>query len=182
MKGLGLKIGVGFGVFAIALGIMALVWGIGVSNREIRLRNKIAEQQEVMGLNYDKMWKVLKQQAQIPDKYKSDFKEVYQTIMEGRYNDANRGQFMAWIKEHNPQYDSTMYNKLMVSIEANRTEFFMEQKKLRSFKKEHDDLVMVFPSSIIVGSRGTIDVKFITSAATKAAIETGEENDINLFK
>jgi hypothetical protein len=181
MKGLGLKLGVGFGLLALVIAVMIGFWAVGVSNKEIGLRNKIDEQQEVLALNYDKMWKILKQQAQIPDKYKSDFKEVYQTIMEGRYSDANRGQFMAWIKEHNPQYDSTMYNKLMVSIEANRTEFFMEQKKLRSFKKTHDDLIEMFPSKLIVGSRGEVNVKFITSAVTKKAVETGEENDINLF-
>ena len=70
----------------------------------------------------------------------------------------------------------------MVSIEANRTEFFMEQKKLRSFKKTHDDLREMFPSKLIVGSRGEVEVKFITSAVTKNAMETGEENDVDLFK
>lgn len=182
MKGLGLKIGVSFGVLALTLGIMIAVWAVGVSNTEIGLRNKIDEQQQVLSLNYDKMWKILKQQASIPDKYKSDFKEVYVGIMEGRYSDANRGSMMAWIKEHNPQYDSAMYNKLMVSIEANRTEFFMEQKKLRSFKKTHDDLREMFPSKLVVGSRGEVEVKFITSAVTKNAVETGEENDVGLFK
>jgi hypothetical protein len=182
MKGLGLKLFAGFGVFLIVLAVLAVFWGVGVSNKEVGLRNKIAEQQEVMALNFDKMWKVISQQAQVKGEYKKDFKDVYNAIMEGRYNDANRGQFMAWIKEHNPQFDSTLYTKLMTSIEANRTEFFMEQKKLRSFKKEHDDIIKKFPSSLIVGSRGTIDCKFISSAATKAALETGEENDVQLFK
>jgi len=170
-------------IAVLAIGLVVGGMYVNTSNREIDLRNLIAQQEQVREANFDKMWKVISQKAQIPGQYKNDFKEVYTPLIEGRYSGDKGGMFMKWIKEHNPQFEgASLYKDLMTSIESLRESFFQEQKKIVSMKKQHDDLLMKFPSSIFVGSRGKIDVKVISSTKTKAIMESGVEDDVTLFK
>lgn len=172
-------------VAAIGIGIVVVIgifimWGVSISNKEVKLRNLSDAQLQVIEANYDKMWKTIQQQAQITEKAKDSFKEIYVPLIEGRYSDGG-GQFMKWIQEHNPQFDQTMYTKLMTSVEALREEFFQEQKKMVSIVNEHENLRETLPSSMIVGSRDVIDFKVISSQKSKSVMTTGEENNINVF-
>jgi hypothetical protein len=51
---------------------------------------------------------------------------MYVPLIEGRYTHGG-GQMMQWLKEHNPQFDFSLFKDLMTSIEALRDEFFHEQ-------------------------------------------------------
>jgi hypothetical protein len=126
------------------------------------------------------MWKILKTQAGVAEKYSKDFKEIYPSLIEGRYSNGG-GQMMQWVQEHNPEFDTSLYNKLMNSIEAQREGYFVQQKKLIDIKRTHDNLLMTAPSSWFVGNRAVLEINIIKSAKTKAVYETGEENDIELF-
>lgn len=182
MTGLSFKLGALGVIVVLVLG--ALIGGLYVSanNREIDLRNLIGQQENVREANFDKMWKVVSQKAQIPGQYKNDFKEVYQPMIEGRYSSDGQ-MFMKWIHEHNPQFEgAVLYKDLMTSIEGLRESFFQEQKKLLSMKKQHDDLLMKFPTNIFVGSRNQIEVKVISSTKTKQIVDLGIEDNITLFK
>jgi hypothetical protein len=182
MNGLGLKFGALGVITVLVIGVIIAGMYISTSNREIDLRNLIAQQESVREANFDKMWKVISQKAQIPGQYKNDFKEVYTPLIEGRYSGDKGGMFMKWIQEHNPKFEgAALYKDLMTSIESLRESFFQEQKKLVSIKKQHDDLLMKFPSSIFVGSRGRIDVKVVSSTKTKEIVGSGIEDDISLF-
>ena len=133
------------------------------------------------------MFKILKQQAGVLSKYMDDFKDVYARIMEGRYGSSGSGggksgQLMLWIKEHNPQFDASLYKKLMVSIEANRQEFFEQQKYLISIQNQMKDLTMVQPASWFLGSNEVPKIIIISSTATKAVMKSGIEDDVDLFK
>jgi len=152
---------------------------VSTTNKEVDLTNNFKAQTTVCEGFYDKMWKILKQQAQITDKYATDFSKVYKGIMDGRYSSG--GGLMKWVQERNPKFDSSMYKKLMVSVEAQREGFFREQKKLVDLQLSHDNLRMKFPSRLFVGGAKPLEVKLITSAKTKQVFETGEENDIDLF-
>jgi len=182
MTGLGFKLGALGVIVVLVLG--ALIGGLYVSasNREIDLRNLITQQEKVREANFDKMWKVISQKAQIPGQYKNDFKEVYTPLIEGRYSGDGQ-MFMKWIHEHNPQFEgAALYKDLMTSIEGLRESFFQEQKKILSMKKQHDDLLMKFPSCIFVGGRDRIEVKVISSTKTKEIVSSGIEDDVTLFK
>jgi hypothetical protein len=85
------------------------------------------------------------------------------------------------ITEANPNFDASMYKKLMVSIEAQREGFFREQKKLVDLKLSHDNLRKKFPSKMFVGSEPELELKLITDSRTKDVMESGEDNDIELF-
>lgn len=175
-----------FGKIALVGAILVLLVGsiigikcIGWNNQEVDLRNSFVAQEKVTHSYFDKMWKIMKQQAGITEKYASDFKGIYSSIMEGRYSSG--GGMMKWVQERNPTFDSTMYTKLMNSIEAQREGFHREQSRLIDIQRSHNNLRQKFPSSLIVGSTTPLEVKLITSAVTKDVIETGEENNLELF-
>lgn len=166
-------------VMAAMIGGSVFFTWINYTNQEVRLRAEVEAQKETVNANFDKMWKVIKQQCQVSDKYKDGFKEIYIGIMEGRYSKGN-APLMNWVKEANPQFDSSLYSKLMVSIEANRTEFFYEQKKLISLAKEHEVLITTIPGRWFLPNAKKVEYTIITSKVSQDAAKTGQENDIDL--
>lgn len=176
MKGFLIGLGIIL-VLAVSIGL----WVMAVSNNEIMTRNRGDAQEEVCSAFFDKMWKVLQQQAQVTDEYKESFKEIYIPLIEGRYSQGD-GSLMKWITEHNPQFDASLYKGLMASIEGQREGFFMEQQKLIDIDRQHKDMRMTFPNKLIIGSRPDLDIVIIKSLKTKDAYESGEENDVDLFQ
>ena len=170
------------GVSVITLVILVAIIGISASNREIELRSKITAQKEACEAYYDKLWKVISQKAQVADQYKDAFKEIYPQLIEGRYGNEKGGTLMKWIQESNPNFDISLYKDLNASIEAERAGFFMEQKKLIDLNNQHRIVKKTFPASLFIGSRPDIEIIIVSSAATKKVMETGEENDVELFK
>jgi len=175
---------------AIALVVLIVVYfgmSITYNNAWAKKDNLLVAQKKVIESNFDKMFKILKQQAGVLGKYKDDFKDVYVGIMEGRYGTGGTGggqggKMMLWIKEHNPKFDASLYKKLMVSIEANRQEFFEQQKYLISIQKQMNDLTRVQPASWFLGDEEVPEITIVSSTKTKQVMETGIEDDVDLFK
>lgn len=154
---------------------------VGISNNEKQLRNQAAAQQKANEATFDKVWKVLKQKAGIMDKQREDFKSVYTGLMSERYQgEANGAPAFKWIKEHNPEFPMDMYKDVADAIESNRAEFLRVQKRLIDIKREHDNLRVTFPSSLVVGGRPELDIQVVTSKKTTRTFETGEENEEDL--
>ena len=170
------------GVSVLTLVIIVVITGISSSNKEIRLRSQITAQKQVCEAFYDKLWKVIAQKAQVADQYKDAFKEIYPQLIEGRYGNEKGGTLMKWITESNPTFDVSLYKDLMTSIEAERAGFFMEQKKLVDLNNEHRIIRQTFPASVFIGGRSDIAITIVSSDATKKVMETGKENDIDIFK
>jgi len=168
----------------IALGIvvfLAVVAGLmwmSYNNTEIRLRNQIGAQQKSNEAVFDNTWKIIKEQAGIADQYKEAFAKIYPDLMAGRYGNARGGALLSFITESNPQFDTKLYEKVSNSIEAQRTVFTNEQKKLLDLKREHDNVRMTFPGSVFVGSRPAIEVVVVTSTRTEKAFNTGKDDDL----
>lgn len=173
-----LLIAVGVLVFVLFIGF---VWGISYSNKEVVLRNQCDAQKQVLEANFDKMWKIISQLAQVPEQYKADFKDVYGTIMQGRYS-GEKGQLMLWIQENNPTFDSSLYHKLMTAIEANRTEFFYEQKKMISMVNQHKNLIQMIPGKWFLSGKLPIEFTVISSEKSKAVMESGKEDNVDVFQ
>lgn len=168
------------------VGLLAVlgIWGvstyINISNTEIRMRKSVEAQNQVCMSFYDKLWKIISQKAQVADKYKSSFREVYADIMSERYSD-NGGSLMKWIQEHNPDFDASLFKDIQRSIEVERNGYFNEEKKLIDLDNEHDMYIAVFPNSFFVGGRGETEIKTVRSSRTNDAFETGEDNDVDVF-
>lgn len=169
----------------IVLGVVLLIGGciggywVSTSNSEITLRAKVEGQQEMTEAFYTKLWEIIKTQAKVANEYAEQFKEIQVGIMEGRYSTG--GEMMKWIQESNPEFDASMYKKLMNSIEGERNGFFIEQKKLRDMKVTHDIMLKTFPSKMVVGDREPVEVVILKNLATKKAYETGTDSSPELF-
>lgn len=177
-----MKKGTIIGVSILTFAIITILLVVGVSNKEIRLRSQITAQKQVCEAYYDKLWKVIAQKAQVAEQYKGAFKEIYPQLIEGRYGNEKGGTLMKWITESNPSFDVSLYKELSQSIDAERAGFFMEQKKLTDLNNEHRIVRQTFPASIYIGSRPDIEITIISSDVTKKVMETGKENDIDIFK
>jgi len=127
-------------VVLVSLGMVTLIiilMAIGWSNQEIELRNQSVAQQKANEVIFDKTWKVIKQKAQITDKYAKDFKDIYVSIMNERYEgDQKNNPMFKWIQEQNPNFSVDMYKDLSDSIEANRAEFARVQNRLVDIKRD----------------------------------------------
>ena len=187
---------IGLGIFLV-LGIGIAVWAVGVSNDEKQIVNRMDAQKEVVGLYFDKMWKILKQKAGVAEASKDAFKDIYVGIMEGRYSGdtgpdggstegmvglpTGGAALMKWVQEQNPDFDQSVFTDLQNSIETERNGFFVEQKKLTDMNRQHEDMRDLFPKSIICKNRPAYEYTPITSSVTENVVATGKEDDIELF-
>jgi hypothetical protein len=164
-------------VFVGAIGL----YGVGVYNRYTDLELSYEKQTAKLETFHDKMWKTIKSQAKVTDKAKDAFKEIYVGIMEGRYSKGD-GTLMKWIKEDNPNFDQTMYTKLMTTIEAQRTGFFNEQDIMQGIVREANSIVRKMPSSLVCAIMGLKELKFepISSSVSKEVMKTRVDDDLHL--
>lgn len=163
------------------VGLISVFMYVSYSNKEIRLSSLVSAQVDTRDANYDKAWKVIQQQAQLTDRYANDFKEVYKSMLEGRYGENGSQAMFQWLQEQNPQLDASMYQTVQVTIEAQREEFFNEQKKLISYNREHVVLRKEFPGSLFIGNRPDVEFNIITSTRTQEAAASGKEDNVSVF-
>jgi hypothetical protein len=160
---------------------------VSISNEKVDKKNLVLAQQDVCKANFDKMFKTIKQEAELAkakfEVSKEAFKEIYPALIEGRYSKGD-GSLMKWITESNPTFDlsaaGSLYDKLSVVIEANRKDFFEQQTKLIDYNREYKSLLNKWPAKWIVNRNDTVHIEIITSSATKDVYAKGEENDIDL--
>lgn len=151
------------------------------NNKEISLHNQYDAQVKVVEGVHDKMWKVISQKAQVSQEYAESFDSIYTHIISGRY-DKGDGTLMKWIKESNPQFDSSLYKELSQSIEVLRSEFLTSQKSAIDIAREHNTLCEQFPGCWFIRNNTKIDYVVISSANTKTVMETRMDDEVELFK
>lgn len=174
------KLALGCGALVVIFAIVVGVAAMNAHNTEVDLRTRTEAQQQVCKADFDKMWKVIAQKAQVADRYQAAFREIYPQLIAGRYGSERGGALMSWITEANPDFDTSLYRDLSAAIEGQREGFFQNQKMLLDLQREHTRHLRSFPSSLVVGGRSEIEVDLIFSAATNQTYETGEENDVTL--
>jgi type II secretory pathway component PulJ len=158
---------------------------ISTSNEEVDLRNRFKQKMDERTAFYDKMWKTISQKSQIAIKNDSSFTNNINIIMAGR-KDA-QGIFMKWVQESNPNANyeavSSLYADLSRAVEGQRDGFFMEEKMIQGIVLEHDNIMSKFPSGFILSmfGRSKLVYKPITSDRTDGVIQSGKDNDVNVF-
>jgi len=155
--------------------------GIGFYNKEITLRSNVTTQQRANAVVFDRVWKVIKQQAQVAEADKDAFQEIYSDVMSN--SNGGSDNLLFFIQSVNPQFDQSSFQNLQVSIESNRKDFEREQKSLLEKNRVHTIYIQKFPSNVYatIFNKDTIDITIVTSGNTEEAFRTGEENDIDLF-
>ena len=165
----------------LAIGLFCVVcMYFSYNNTDARLRAQVEAQIGKVEGVHDKMWKVLQQKAQVSNEYKNAFSEIYPALIEGRYSQGD-GSLMKWITEANPTFDTSLYKDLMQSIELLRTEFQKAQERTLYQIREHNVLLTTIPSKWFVSNKERIEYTVISSTRSKTVMETGLDDDVNLF-
>lgn len=155
---------------------------ISYNNKEVMLRTTMVAQQLDNTSVFDNMGKKISQVAQVSVKQMEMLKEIFASHAQARSTGGDQ-QVMTWIKESIPNVDTTTFNNLQNIIVSSRDAWTMSQRKLIDLKREHDQLLQLFPSNIILGMLGKkpFEIKIITSSKTEKAFETGKDDDVKLF-
>jgi len=168
-----------FGVLGLLV-LMLLVGAIGFHNKEVQLRNLINATQVDNKNSMDNMWKKISQVTQVTDEQKNALVEIFQSYTEGR--GSTGGGLMKWVQEAVPNVDQTTFQNLQNIVTASRDTFKRNQTELLDRKREHDNLIAMFPGNIyaMAFGRHSIDVVIVTSSRTENAFETGTDDDVSL--
>jgi hypothetical protein len=170
---------------AVVLGLVILVagwffYGIGIQNEEVQARNRVEAQQKNVETHHDAMWKILAQKAGISNQYKpANYKELLAEVVEGRKG----GNLAKTITEQNPNFDLSLLKDLSQSVEGEHKVVVREEKKLLDYNRVHSNIIKDRWKRRFLDAEQTtpIEVSVITSTRSKKAIETGVDDDVNLF-
>lgn len=180
---------------------------LGTLNSEVEKRNTIVAKSNANEATLDTMWKVIKSKANITEKAVSDIKDmnsVYEDLVQGR----SGGTLFKMVTENYPDLGqkevTKMYLDLMASVEAERKTFKRDQQVIQEMVAGRNNLLDRPVSKTILnifgdekstvrfmkrGDENTpethpLDFQYVwvTSKATKVMVDSGEENDIDLFQ
>lgn len=164
----------------LVLGLIFVGMYFGYNNSEIRLRNQVEAQRGKIEGSYDAMWKIIKQKAQVTDEYKDAFSEIYPELIAGRYSKGD-GSLMKWVTENNPEFDTSLYKDLMEAIEVQRLTFKHDQERILDLIREHENLIHTVPACWFIKNDTSIEYTIISSTQSKYVMETGLDDDVELF-
>ena len=157
----------------IVVGVLLLILVImyfSYNNREVALRKEAEAQKGKIESVFDTMWKTIKQEAGVTDEYRKTFEKIYPELIAGRYSGDNSSLFKM-IHESNPEFDTSLYSKLMQTIEAQRASFATAQQRM----------LESMPSMWFIRNKEKIEYDVISSDVTESVLNTRRENDIELF-
>ena len=165
---------------AAALLLIFLIYYFSVNNREVALRKEAEAQEKKIETVHDTMWKTLKQEAGVTEKYRETFEKIYPELISGRYS-KDGGNLFKMIQESNPEFDTRLYDKLMQSIEAQRAYFASSQQRMLDIIREHSTLCATMPAYWFIKNKQTIEYTVISSTATSEVMKTRKDDNVDLF-
>jgi hypothetical protein len=152
---------------------------------------------------YDAFWKTVKETAQVPDKYKEDFKQLLVADTSARYGADGSKATMQWLQEHQINFDSSMYRKIQDVIESGRQDFKRSQTLLLDKQRKVADMTQSYWGGVFAkhysfprelhgemappkdvdgdGKLTVLDYPIVTSARTAAAFQSGQDEALNVF-
>jgi hypothetical protein len=183
----GLAIVIGIILLMVLVGIIGCGAAVSTYNTCVEQEAGIKAQYKQNQNNYDNYFKRVQEMAQIPTKYASDMKEMWDKVMSGRYGKNGSKAMWQWIKEQNPQLDSSMYTKVQNEVAAGRVDFETNQKMLLDKKRVYEDTYLnKFPSGFVAKMMGfpKMDLSkmdIVTSEETQKVFETKKSGTIKVF-
>lgn len=141
------------------------------NNKEIALRKESEAQRGKIETVRDRMFQIIREQANVSSEYRSAFNEIYPKIIDGRYQYG--GQLMKWIQEANPNFDVSLYKTVSYSIEIQRTSFTSEQNRMLDIIAQRAILIESLPACWFVKNKMAIDYVPISTSDTKKVLSSG---------
>lgn len=171
----------------ILLGAVALGFTlIGYNNTAVRFENNIGkfdkESQNVLS-NYTMK---LKEKAQVPEMYVKDLGDIVDKTFKGRYGEDGSKAMFQFIQENMPNFDSSLYKELQITMEAGRNEFKLTQSRKLDICTQYETMTQTFPANILFGivNKGYQNVEkqctILVDSSTQAKFESGVDSVIKL--
>ena len=88
---------------------------------------------------------------------------------------------MKWIQEANPEIDASVYKDLMQAIEIQREHLNAAQTRMLDVIREREALIESYPSRWFISNKSEIEYEVVSSTRTKTVMETGLDDDIDMF-
>jgi hypothetical protein len=168
-------------IIIVALGVITTVGSyFNYNNQEIALREQAEAQRGKVEGVHDAMWKIISQKAQVSQEYREGFDSIYTHIIAGRYSQGD-GTLMKWIKEANPNFDSSLYKDVMDAIEVQRTQFMKAQERMIDIKRQHTTLCKTYPGCWFISNKSEIEYTVVSSSQSKEVMESGIDDNVKLF-
>lgn len=158
---------------------------IGINNDFVKQEQIVKAQYEQNKNNYDNYFKKVKEVSQVPEMYTEDLKKVYDSVITKRYGSQGAKSLFIFIREHNPNFDSSLYKQIQQVVESGRNDFEMNQKLLVDKKRVYETMLNVFPKNIVASILGfpKVDlnsISIITSDETENVFSTKKSKEIKL--
>lgn len=171
---------IGLGALVL-LALIVVIMYIKYNNEEVSLRKEAEAQIGKVETVHDTMWKVIKQKAGVTEEYRDTFEKIFPEIISGRYS-QDGATSMKWIQESNPEFDTSLYKDLMQAIEVQRMYFNQAQTRMLDIIRQRETLLELIPAKFFISNKTKIDYKIISSTNTKTVVQTGIDDDVDLFK
>jgi hypothetical protein len=179
-----------------------ILFGTAVSwyDTAISLEEATTMQYQENQNQYDSFWKKVKETAQVPDKYKEDFKELLVSETQAKFGPQGSQAAFQWFKDRDINFSDKLYTKVQDVIEAGRNDFKRSQTDLLDKQRKYRVHVHSFfgrmwagiydmphalsgdlapPSDQDGDGRLTaLDYNIVTSGKTKKTFASGEENEV----
>ena len=154
--------------------VLIIVWiamYFSYNNKEIALRKESDAQRGKIETVRDRMFQIIREQANVSSEYREAFNEIYPKIIAGRYEHG--GELMKWIQEANPQFDPSLYQTVSNSIDVQRTAFTSTQNRMLDIINQRATLIESYPSRWFIRNKSAIDYTPISTSDTKMVMATG---------
>lgn len=173
---IGAALGALFLAFVVILGVIFVKY----SNAESAQRNLIVAKQVSNKADFDNMWKKNMESFDITQAQKD---AVYQIVVGNAHERAaqGKGSLAAMVTEAVPNVDTSIFTHLMNVVTSGRNEWTARQKELADLNRVHDNMIDLFPSSLICSTilgRQKIVIQIVTSDRSENAFATGKDNDV----
>ena len=167
-------------IIVAAIVLVLIILYFHYNNLEIALRKECEAQNKNIGNVHDAMWKIIQQKAQVSDQYREAFERIYPALVAGRYaNDG--GGMMKWIREDNPNFDTSLYDDLMQAIEVQRTYFKNAQQRMLDLIRQRETLIEPLPAKFFISNKSKIEYEVVSSSKTKQVMDARLDDDVVLF-
>ncbi|MCH5319427.1 MAG: hypothetical protein J1E38_06935 [Paramuribaculum sp.] len=164
----------------LAIVIILISMYFSYNNKEIALRKESEAQRGKIETVRDRMFQIIREQANVSNEYREAFEKIYPEIIAGRYQQG--GELMKWIQEANPQFDTSLYQTVSNSIDVQRTAFTSTQNRMLDIINQRATLIESYPSRWFIKNKSAIEYTPISTSATKQVMATGVDDYTFSFK
>ena len=190
-------------IFLLVLGF--LLSAIGWQNEVIASEQGVLAQYRDNQNQYDSFWKKVKETAQVPDKYKNDFKDILVSETTSKYGPEGSKATFQWFQDRNIVLSEQMYMKVQNIIESGRNDFKRGQSELVDKQRVLSTNLKQFPGRMVAsffdlpndvkgayapkqdldgdGKLTVLDYPIVTSGKTQEVFGSGLENsEVDVFR